>query len=270
MVPVFVPSYRRPDALFLKRSVLYRFPLYVFVRKEEEDSYAWLRRREDTHIIRLKNVYDIGTTRRAMFNYAVHKGIDKIFMIDDDVGRLDLSIWDPKKKVVRASGTVKGAPEDWRVVLKAWEKLWENEAMLGASYRPFSWSMKQEDLGKNVRAQLQQAVGVNVKLIHEAGLNYQANDEVGNEDLFLQLECYQHGLECAKATWIQYDCAAMGAGEGGCNASEVGSIQEKQHRRVKKFVKACTDPKLIKVATTKSGIESVKFNWKEIHKLMED
>lgn len=270
MIPVFVPSYRRPNALFLRRSMLYKFPLYVFVRKEEEDSYKWLRRREDTHIIRLKNVYDIGTTRKVMFNYAVSKGIDKVFMIDDDVSRLDLSIWDMDKRIVRASGTVKGAPEDWSVVLKAWEKVWNDEAMIGASYRPFSWSMKQDDLGKSQRAQLQQAVGINIKAIHAAGLNYQSNSVVGNEDLFLQLQCYQHGLDCVRTTWIQYDCPSMGEGDGGCNASEKGTIQQKQHGRVQRFLESCTDPKLIRVSTTKAGVESIKFNWKEINKLMEE
>jgi len=270
MIPVFVPSYQRPDAIFLKRSLLYEFPLYVFVREEEAKDYAWLKKRPDTHLIKLKKVFNIGETRQKMLNYARSKGIDRIFMIDDDVGRLDFSVWDEEKQFVRASGTIMGKPQNWTDVLLYWEMLWGDEAMFGASYRPFSWSMKKSELGSCPRAQLQQAVGINVKAIMDAELNYQSNSHVGNEDLFLQLECYTRGLECLKTTEIQYDCSAMGTGKGGCNASERGTIQEKQHRRVRKFLQHCKYLGLIKVAMTRSGIESIKFNWKEIQEFMEE
>lgn len=269
MIPVFVPSYQRPNATFLKRSVLYEFPLYVFVREEEASDYAWLKKRPDTHIVKLKKVRNIGETRQKMVNYAYSKGIDRIFMIDDDVGRLDFSVWDEEKQFVRASGTIMGEPQNWTDVLLYWEMLWGDEAMFGASYRPFSWSMKESELGSCPRAQLQQAVGINVKAIVEAGLNYKTSRLVGNEDLFLQLECYTYGLECVKTTEIQYDCTAMGVGKGGCNVSERGTIQEKQHRRVRKFQRACTHLGLIKVAMTRSGVESIKFDWKEIQEFME-
>lgn len=270
MIPVFVPSYQRPNASFLRRSALYKFPLYVFVRKEERESYLWLKDRPDTYLVLLKHVKDIGETRRAMFNYAVSKGIDRVFMVDDDVTRLDVSIWDEERGVVRASGTIAGKPENWRRVLRYWELLWDNEALFGASYRPFSWSMKKKAFGKSSRAQLQQAVGINVALIHSAGLNYQSNSVVGNEDLFLQLECYQQGLECMRTSMVQYDCPAMGAGTGGCNSSESGTIQQKQENRVKAFCKACTQPSLIQVSKTRSGVSSVKFVWSEVSKQMGD
>lgn len=269
MIPVFVPSYKRPNAIFLKRSLLYEFPLYVFIRKEERDLYSWLKERPNTVLVLLKNVRDIGETRRAMVRYAISNGIDKVFMVDDDVSRLDLSIWDEEKQVVRASGTIKGKPEDWRICLLTWESLWKDEAMFGASYRPFSWSMKKESLGGTNRAQLQQAVGINIARIHEHGLNYQSNRVVGNEDLFLQLECYQHGLDCVRTSMIQYDCPAMGSGEGGCNACESSTIQEKQENRVAAFLASCTDRSLIKVGQTKSGVKSIKFVWPKISEIMD-
>ena len=269
MIPVFVPSYRRPDAKFLRRSMNQKFPLYVFVRKEEKEAYSWIKARPNTTLVLISNVSNIGETRRVMFNYAVHKGFDKIIMLDDDVTRLDLSMVDPKSGKVKASGNVIGHVEDWRKVLLRWEAIWTDEAMLGASYRPFSWSLTEDEISILRRSQLQQAIGINVKVIHKAGLNYQSNDLVGNEDLFLQLECYQKGLECVKTNEIQYDCPAMGAGTGGCNASELGSIQQKQHKRVAQFVLACKDPTLIKIAKTRSGVESIKFNWKAIKFIME-
>lgn len=273
MIPVFVPSYHRPKATFLGRSLYYEFPMYVFVRKEDVLNYEYLTLRPNTTLVTLpRKVSNIGETRREMVKYAVRHGIPKVFMIDDDVSRLDFSVWDPDKETVRASGTVEGKREDFTKVLRCWQKEWELHdhcAMFGLSYRPFSWSLKRHQINVAQRAQLQQCVGINVQLIHEAGLNYQSNSVVGNEDLFLQLECYQEGFECLKTNHLQYDCTAMGAGTGGCNDSEEGSIQAKQERRVKAFLDACDRPELIKVAQTRSGVKSVKFVWPEINKIME-
>lgn len=270
MIPVFVPSYGRPYAKFLLRAMEQKFLLYVFVRKEEREAYSWIKERPDTHlVVLLSRVSNIGETRRAMFNYAVCKGLDKIIMLDDDVTRLDLSMVDPVTGKVKASGNVTGHVENWGKVIKRWEQLWTDEAMFGAAYRPFAWSMTENEILKTKRGQLQQAVGINVKRIHDAGLNYQSNTVVGNEDLYLQLECYINGLDCVRTNAIQYDCSAMGTGEGGCNASETGSIQAKQERRVKAFLDACDRPELIKVAQTRSGVKSIKFVWPEINRIME-
>lgn len=273
MIPVFVPSYKRPKATFLRRSLKYKFPLVVFVRQEEKSDYSYLLQRPNTQLITLPEyVSNIGETRKEMINYAIRNRIPKIFMLDDDIARLDLSYWDNDKSRVRASGTIKGKPEDMDLVLATWEQHWnKTEATLfGASYRPFSWNIDRSEIEENRRAQLQQCIGVNVKKLYMNKLNYQSNSVVGNEDLFLQLQCYEKGLECLKTNAIQYDCAAMGTGDGGCNASEPGSIQDKQDRRVEAFLSACNHPELIRVAQTRSGVKSVKFNWREISKIMGD
>jgi len=98
MIPVFVPSYHRPKATFLVRSLIYEFPMYVFVRKEDILNYEYLTLRPNTTLVTLpRKVSNIGETRRAMIKYAVKQGIPKIFMIDDDVSRLDFSVWDSDK-----------------------------------------------------------------------------------------------------------------------------------------------------------------------------
>ena len=125
MIPVFVPSYHRPKATFLVRSMIYDFPLYVFVREEDVLNYAYLMKRPNTTLVTLpRKVYNIGETRRAMIKYAVKHGIPRVFMIDDDVSRLDFSVWDPEKEVVRASGTVERKREDFMKVLRRWQKEW--------------------------------------------------------------------------------------------------------------------------------------------------
>lgn len=266
MIPVFVPSYKRYRATFLVRSMNYRFPLYLFVRDEDVEGYRWIKGRPNTHLIRLKQVTNIGETRAAMVRYAQRHNIDRIFMLDDDITRLDLTLWDATKEIARASGTMKKVAENLDLVLSTWENLWEDEALLGASYRPYSWSLAEREIQGKTRAQLQQCIGVNIELLVQTGINYRSSAEVGNEDLFLQLECYQHGLKALKTNQIQYDCPAMGSGVGGCNSDNV-SIVEKQKQRVELFMRACKNNPRVVVRTTKSGVPSIKFNWKYIEEV---
>lgn len=197
-----------------------------------------------------------------MLNYAHSHGIDKVFMLDDDITRLDFSVWDDEKSSVRASGTVKGRAESFDSVFLAWEKQWTNEALYGITYRPYSWGTKKENLNSIRRQQIQQCVGINVKQLYKNGITYRSSEDVGNEDLYLQYEVYKAGLQAVVTPSLQYDCPAMGQGSGGCNDGK--SLAEKQQDRVCRFLNACNNDPMVRVSTTRSGVPSIKFNWSYI------
>lgn len=262
MIPVFVCSYKRPQATFLKRSVDYKFPLYVFVREEEYEDYKWLLKRPNTTLIPLTGVTNIGQTRRKAVLYAARHRFSKIFMFDDDITRLDLSQYDIKSGKVKASGTIKGCREDMDMVLKVWEAIWDDEIIVtGASYRPFCWSLSQDEIGQTKRGQIQQCFGLNVKYLYQHNLNFKSNRLVGNEDLALEFEVMKQGGKIAIMNQIQYDCPGMGEGVGGCCDGE--DLIAKQHRRVKAFQQYYGEDVRYIVSTSRSGIPSIKFNWKE-------
>jgi hypothetical protein len=260
MIPVFVCSYKRPKAVFLKRSFDYKFPLYVFIRPEEYSDYEYLLQRPNTKLVALRNVTNLGETRRKAIRYAMKKRIPKVFMFDDDITRLDLTQWDNGK--ARASGTIKGCREDMDMVLRVWESLWDDDIVIsGASYRPFAWGMKEHEIDQTKRGQTQQCVGVNVKYLYKHHLNYRSNDLIGSEDLALQFEVMKNGGKAVIMNQIQYDCPAMGVGTGGCCDGE--DLITKQHRRIKAFQEYYGEDNRYIVSTARSGVPSIKFNWKE-------
>lgn len=260
MIPVFVCSYKRPHATFLKRSVDYTFPLYVFVREEEYVDYIWLMKRPNTTVVALREVTNVGETRRKAVVYAAKHRMPKIFMFDDDITRLDITQWDNGK--ARASGTIKGCRENIDDVLAVWEDIWDDDIVItGASYRPFCWSMGEHEIHNTKRGQIAAAVGLNVKYLFQHGLNYQSNDIVGNEDLALQFEVMDQGGKCVLMNRIQWDGPSMGEGTGGCCDGE--DLIAKQTRRIQAFQQYFGDDARYKVAYARSGLPSIKFNWKE-------
>lgn len=268
MIPVFVCSYRRPDAIFLKRSVEYKFPLYVFVREEEYNDYCWLKERKNTRVIKIKKkVKDLGETREVMVNYAIAHDINKVFIIDDDISRLDITVWDHSRNISRASGTVKAERENWDYVLSEWENVWkENEdiAILGASYRPFAWGqMKNPDsIYLSHWGQVQQAVGVNIDFLRDNSINYHSNSLSGPEDLSLQYEVILKGGQTLVSNRIQYDAPKMGVGKGGC---QVPNFEKELLKRIDLFCSYYKNIGLYRVGCTiKSKVPSIKFNWSKI------
>lgn len=260
MIPVFVCSYQRPNAIFLRRSFDYKFPLYVFIREEEYADYEYLLERPHTKLVILHGVKNIGQTRQKAVRYAVKKRFPKIFMFDDDVSRLDLTQWDNGK--ARASGTIKGCRENIDGVLKVWESIWDDDIVItGASYRPFAWGMKEHEITQTKRGQIQQCFGLNIKYLFNNNLNFKSSNLVGNEDLALQFEVMCNGGKAVIMNQIQYDCPAMGVGTGGCCDGE--DLIAKQHRRIKAFKNYYGDDDRYVISTARSGVPSIKFNWKQ-------
>lgn len=260
MIPVFVCSYKRPNATFLKRSFDYKFPLYVFIREEDYSDYEYLLQRPNTKLVIVHDVTNLGDTRKKAVRYAVKKRFPKVFMFDDDISRLDLTQWDNGK--ARASGTVKGCRENMDMVLETWESIWDDDIVIsGASYRPFAWGMKEQDINQTKRGQIQQCCGLNIKYLYKHRLNYRSNDLIGSEDLALQFEVMKNGGKAVIMNQIQYDCPAMGVGTGGCCDGE--DLITKQHRRIKAFQSFYGDDPRYVVSTARSGVPSIKFNWKQ-------
>lgn len=89
LYPICIPSYRRPDAILIKK--LYNdYPelnVILFVRKENYQEYE--KYSDKFKIVKLKNVSNIGETRAAIVKYCWDKEIDNIFMFDDDIHLLD-------------------------------------------------------------------------------------------------------------------------------------------------------------------------------------
>lgn len=278
--PICIASYARPDASLLNEMI--KNPVYkgslLFIRKEEYDKYEkWS---EFFKIIKLKNVDNVGDTRRVLVNYCVSHGIDSIYLLDDDINEVQYLIPSKTSGGVECMRTysvvnqVKKAVDPiafmiWQYIID--NKLSEEVAISAPVYRPFSWNLKH----KNAKlvynsADCIQCVRLNIKLLHDNNINYRSTKVVGPSDYAIQFDCMSKGLKTIQLKDIEYGAKAMGDGEGGCSASEYNvlfngdmtKVMEDRHRRFMENVCGYDHPGIRTKTTVKTGRISPAFNWK--------
>ena len=190
--PICIASYARPDAILLKelcKNDIYKGS-FLFVRKEEYKDYEqWS---EFFHIVTLKNVDNVGDTRKKVIKYCIKQGMDNIYLLDDDINELQYLI-----PSVTANGTecmrtfsvvnqVKKSVDPiaimmWQYIIK--EKCKEDVVISAPIYRPFSWNLKHKN-SKLVynSGDCIQCVRLNVKLLYDNHINYRSTKLVGPSD----------------------------------------------------------------------------------------
>lgn len=278
--PICIASYARPDALLMNE--LSKNPMFkgslLFVRKEE---YAIYEKWSDFFkIVKLKNVDNVGDTRRLVVNYCTSHGMENIYLFDDDVNELQYLI--PSRtpsgaECMRASYVVHHTKKTVDpIALMIWQHIIENrcknDVVLSApAYRPFSWAIKHKNakLVYNA-ADCIQCVRLNLRLLYDNNINYRSTKLIGPSDYALQFDCMTAGLKTLQIKDITYDAQAMGAGTGGCSASEynvlfngdMDKVMEDRYRRFMTNVSGYDHPGIRTKVTRKTGRKSPAFNWK--------
>lgn len=277
--PICIASYKRPDATLLK--LLHKkkkLNVILFIRTEEYEDYA-SRYGDKFKIVRLKNVDNVGDTRRAILRWLWKHEIDECFLWDDDICELDFvypSYTSGGNLAMRPNHVEAGGKTDIYIkAIKMWifmlRKCKKPVALSAPLYRPYSWHMKNSELPPikyNCRDCIQ-CVYLNTKLLKEYGICYRDEREVGPCDLALQFEIMTAGLYTVAFTDLMYGCPPMGEGVGGCNASEYeilfdnkSKVMKDRVRRFFKNVPPTPDHKGLRVKNMKNGWKSVAFNWK--------
>ena len=268
--PICIPSYNRPEATLLKN--LYtqnRYSVILFIRKEQYNLYK--KYGDRFIIVKLKNVHDGGSTKAAIIRYCWKKGIDNIFLIDDDIRLLDFLEPAPTKNgkmVMRAHSTNTGRPCNVNAyALKMWVKLIQERkyevALSAPGLKSDWWNIRNKNSAYvyNCGCCIQ-CIHVNTKQLKDNKINFRANSEVGVDDYALQFECMEKGLKTIVFRDLVYDCPSIGSNSGGCKNDE--EVNEKYKTLNSRFVRVVLKGKSHKgvgFKTTKSGWESLKFKW---------
>lgn len=268
--PVLVPSYNRPDAKLLQRLLIEpEFPIILCIRREQETLYSqW---KDKCAFLLLDNVHDIAETRAEIIRQ-VSPWLKTAFMFDDDINELDYLIPSLTRNGVesmRSSKLNTGYTARFMDILKMWLCLVEQcDKRLTIStplYRPDSWHLKNKDaeIEYNSGACIQ-CVYLNLENLSYAGICYKPHSLVGNEDYALQFDAMSAGLLTTVFGDLMYGCPAVNSHPGGCeNANGYTNANE----RYKWYVSCAKSyygnhPGIRYATTRRTGIESVKFNWK--------
>lgn len=270
--PICVPSYNRPHPKIVDCADE-RLPLVFFVRREQLDEYRYLR--EKFRVVPIDGVSNIGETRAKILKWARVKRYNNIFMLDDDIQQVDylypftLESGNECMRANTLNTRKKGSyldPTAFKIWMLWLERLDPDVAISSPSYRPDSWHMKKAgaDMMYNSGACIQ-CIHLNVELLHEYNIRYESSDVVGNEDYALQFHIMDKGLKSCILTDLVYNCPPINQNAGGCQgASGYNDPTERYKKYIKLFKNNVSgkDHPGVLTKQTRTGFESIKFNWK--------
>lgn len=262
MKPVLcIPSYSRPDGTAIERCKDLPLKKFIFIRREQEDLYdKW---KPWYTLVLQDHGTDIGLVRKNIVNYCYKKGFDWAFMLDDDISKVETIGRKPDGSMT-ANRIIAGVPgprmepeafKAWFKVAKRWDLALSSPNH--RAYDRFNHGMLQVNKSACI-----QCVLLNIPSVKAVG-GYKSLHETGNEDYYVQYKLMSAGLLTGKVGCIEYDCPAVGSGEGGNNTDEYKDLNKRYELYVQTFLdNVCNDPNLIKTKTTQTGQKSVQFVWK--------
>lgn len=262
MKPVLcIPSYSRPNGIAIERCKELPLKKFIFIRREQEDLYD--RWRPWYTLVLQDHGTDIGLVRKNIVNYCYKKGYDWAFMLDDDISKVETLGRKPDGNIT-SNRIIAGKPgprmepeafKAWFKVAKEWDLVLSSPNH--RAYDRFNHGVLQVNKSACI-----QCVLLQIPAIKFVG-GYKSLHETGNEDYFIQYKLMSAGFLTGKVGCVEYDCPAVGSGEGGNNTDEYKDLNKRYELYVQTFLdNVCNDPELIKTKTTKTGQKSVQFIWK--------
>ena len=262
MKPVLcIPSYSRPDGIALERCKDLPMEKFLFIRKGQLDLYRhwskWY-----TLVLQTGGT-DIGIVRNNMVRFCQKKGYEWAFILDDDISKVETLGKKPDGGITanRIIAGVSG-PRMEVEAFKAWFKVAKRESLALSSPNHRAYDRFNHGVLQVNKSACIQCVLLHIPTVHAVG-GYKSLHETGNEDYYLQYKLMSNGALTGKVGCVEYDCPAVGAGEGGNNADEYKDINKRYEVYVQTFLdNVCNDPELIKTKTTQTGQKSIQFVWK--------
>lgn len=262
MKPVLcIPSYSRPDGIAILRCKDLPLKKFIFIRREQEELYdKW---RPWYTLVLQDHGTDIGLVRKNIVNYCYKKGFTWAFMLDDDISKVETIGHKPDGSMTanRIIAGVQG-PRMEPEAFKAWFKVARREYLVLSSPNHRAYDRFNHGVLQVNKSACIQCILIHVPTVKEIG-NYKSLHETGNEDYYIQYQLMSAGLLTGKVGCVEYDCPAVGSGEGGNNTDEYKDLNKRYELYVQTFLdNVCNDPSLIKTKTTQTGQKSVQFVWK--------
>lgn len=252
---IVIMSMNHPDVNIFTRLASVELDKFIFVRKNQYGMYKH-QTKNGWKVIKLPDwVEEAGTTRKAMMLWLKKHGYLWAFQLDDDVSYL---------------GNVEHRPEGWKweytgkdkiyfktSVFKRWFKIAkEYKLSLSAPCHRFHDHNRHGNVIYLNKCACIQCVLVYIPDVLTVG-NYRDTRKYGVDDYTLQYFLMKSGYRCAMIGNLLYDSPAIG------DPKNKEATIEKYKRYIKCFRKnVCDDETLVSTKTTRSGVPSLQFVWK--------
>lgn len=278
--PIIIPSYNRPDCLFLKwvNPIMqpgYEWPIYIIVRDSQKDMYLNSEQIKYKEYIYVKSfpdelINDLGKTR-AQIVRAFSKKYNTFFMWDDDITNFCHTV-----PVLRPNGEYKNrcigninfgkSIAMWQLAHEYAEKKYSilySTGMLQA----FSWVPEFGTVERSLRILSGTptcGMCLNVKKLNELGVNFRTNKDNGHEDFDMLFRALQLGAITAEFRWYTYSNPGMSA-----EFTNSNSIQERFTMQQQEMKNNFGNIPWIKWTHVR-GLDNVGINWNRLRKEYKD
>ena len=258
---VTIPSYNRPDAKIFSKLDSIKLKKFVFVRKEQYRDYAYLKDKRFNIVTIPASIKELGKTRRYIVWWCNKHGYDWAFMFDDDISKVEIlgekddGTWN-SQRIIDGSKT---PPRFENKALRLWfDAAKSNDVVLSSpNHRAYDRFNHGPILRVNQSAVIQCFL-MHVPTIMRVG-NFRDTRVYGAEDYDIMYRLMKDGYRTGKIGLVEFDAPAIGNIQDGTN----DSFKKKYERFVECFKSnVCDDPELIGVKTTKTGVSSIQFKWK--------
>lgn len=266
MLPVFIPSYKRPDQKLFTRLREENIKATIVINNDDYEDYAkW----EGIHELVLYNPVNFSLAGKwnFIFSLARERGHRDILFLEDDVEFFNKALIDTTKTGNYRSKQVKiSFVEAIKCLQYMKYKIPEKEgmsvAMIGVIHTGSAWphDIRLEKIRYQMGSAIQAFV-VDVEALHTK--NILARKDSGWFDFDLNLQCFREGLLSIQMRWLSYSIAPMLT--GGKNHSgeyDINSAKEFSRRLLNIWGK-----KYIRYQVVR-GIPNARTNWLQIKKDM--
>ena len=258
---ITIPSYNRPDAKIFNKLDSIKLQKFVFVRKEQYQDYEYLQDKGFNIVVLPTTIEELGKTRRYIVYWCNKHRYDWAFMFDDDISKVEVlgerddGTWN-SQRIIDGSKT---PPRFENKALRLWYKLAKQYNLSSSS--PNHRAYDRFNHGPIIRVNksaIIQCFLLKTKDIISVG-NFKDTRLYGAEDYEIQYRLMSKGYKTGKIGLVEFDAPAIGNISDGTEDAFV----KKYERFVSCFKeKVCDDPELIGVKTTKTGVPSIQFKWK--------
>jgi hypothetical protein len=216
---ICVPSYDRPNNAFIKwiksgKTDIPKERLFMFIRNTKEQKQLYKPLREFVNIVLISpDTRDLGDTRQQIVEWAYEKKYDLIFMIDDRIN----GIWwlSPIERNGKEYFDVDKRSTPY-TAFKIWATEHMKKGMVATSITNKGFHWMPDRIGKPIEplngSGLSCCIALSPIKMIEAGVNYQAIEDVGVEDVYILYALLTHKLPFCNLVDIAYNQVASGKG----------------------------------------------------------
>jgi len=270
--PIVIPSYNRPDNLFIKWANNFmteekNYPIIFVVRKSQEEMYKnaeYIKGKSWISILAFEDdkIDDIGKVRKAIVA-ELHNKYPIIFMSDDDVSTICHSIYRLMESGSEKSQAIRIA--DGSQVMAMWQIGMEygmkkyNMVMSSGLTQGFSFMKPFSDVETSIC--LMKGLPTNIccldiQTIFNNGINFGSIKQVGHDDLDLLIKCLDKKLIVGSFQWLTYSTAPIGTT---CFCFD--TVQKRFTYQQQQMIQNHGDKAWVK-AVNNRDLDNIGINWK--------